>query len=148
MLLRSVGRIGFTLHLTTKVDSWARAKVYQYGIHLMALEVEGDARVELAIDCEIGVQWHSKKGPGLAIDPRVVDAKLAFSDFHIRRVSNAKGPIVRELGEELGKLIENHLDGPKLVAKLNRAIDKKRDRLHFGPSRAATQHTAQHTANP
>ena len=80
----------------------------------------------LALDCEVAARLDLGT---VTIDPRVVDARLQLSNFRLRRVSNAKGPVVRELGEGLQKLIEHELKGPKLVAKLNRAIDKKRDRL-------------------
>ena len=124
--------VGFTLGLNAKFDLWARAKIYQYGVHLIALEIVGDAAIDLAIDCEIGVRFQTQAGKaGVALDPRVTDARLDITDFHLRRVSNAKGPIIRELGEEFPRLIEHELRGPKLVAKLNRAIEKKRDRLEL-----------------
>jgi len=126
-------RVRFTLVLEARINTWARAKVYQYGIHLIALEVLGDTDIELALDCEVGVRLHTEKGaPGLAIDPRVVGARLNLSNFRIHRVSNAKGPLVHELSSGLRRAIEHELDGPKLVAKINRSIDKRRDRLELG----------------
>jgi len=126
-------RARFTLVLNARISTWARAKVYQYGIHLIALEVLGDTDIELALDCEVGVQLHTGEGsPGLAIDPQVFDARLNLSNFRINRVSNAKGPLVHELSSGLRRAIEHELDGPKLVAKINRSIDKKRDRLELG----------------
>jgi len=132
--LRSVddGRLGFTLVIKAKADLWCRVKFYRYGVHLISLELDGDAAIDLALDCEIGVRLHTFAGKaGVALDPRVADARLDITDFHLRRVSNAKGPIIREIGEEFPRLIEHELQGPKLVAKLNRAIDKKRDRLEL-----------------
>ena len=125
--LRNVesGRAAFTLVLEADLDTWARAKIYPYGIHLIALEAVGDTSMVLALDCEVGIQLDSDK---ITINPSVVNASLQLKDFHLHRVSNAKGPIIRELGDGLQKLIEHELKGPKLVAKLNRAIDKKRDR--------------------
>jgi hypothetical protein len=129
------GRVQFTLILGAKIDAWARAKIYRYGIHLVALEAVGDATVNLAIDCEVGVQLRTQEGlPGIAIDPLVLDTKLAFTEFQLHRISNAKGPLVRELGEELQKIITKQLQGPVLTAKLNRAIEKKRDRLERSTS--------------
>ncbi|MEQ8837838.1 MAG: hypothetical protein RID07_13615, partial [Lacipirellulaceae bacterium] len=130
--LRSLeaGRIGFTLKVATTLDAWARAKVYNYGVHLIALEIVGDLRVELDLDCELGFTASKVKDkPGLALDPRITDARLKLVELNLRRVSNAKGPLVRELGDALRKHIESELTGPKLTKKLNRAIDKKRDRL-------------------
>ena len=126
------GRVAFTLALQIKFDLWARTKIYQYGVHLIALETVGDAAIDLEVDCEIGMKFQTQKGSaGIAIDPQVTDARLDITDFHLHRVSNAKGPIIRELGEELPRFIERELQGPKLVAKINRAINKKRDRLEL-----------------
>ncbi len=126
------GRVGFTLVLSAKLDLWARAKVYQYGVHLIALEVEGHTGFDLALDCEVGVHLKSRGDKsGVAVEPRVADARLTFRDFRLDRVSNAKGPLVRELGEEVQDLVERELQGPKLTAKLNRAIEKKQNRLEF-----------------
>ena len=109
-----------------------RAKIYQYGVHLIALEVEGQTGFDLALDCQVGA-WlkRDNKKTSVAVEPLVGDARLALRDFRINRVSDAKGPLVRELGEEVRELVERELQGPKLTAKLNRAIEKKRDRLEY-----------------
>jgi hypothetical protein len=126
------GRIGFTLRIDAKLDAWARAKVYRYGVHLIALEVEGDTRMVLDLSGEIGLQVTTVDGaPGMSVDPRVTDARLQLDDFHIRRVSEARGPLVKELSGSVRRVIEEEANGPQLVEKLNRAIDKKRDRLVF-----------------
>ncbi|MCA9231873.1 MAG: hypothetical protein KDA57_14585 [Planctomycetales bacterium] len=125
-------RIRFTLVIAAKLDTWARAKVYQYGIHLIALELVGDTRIELALDCEVGVRLQTKAGlPGLAIDPKVIDARLALPEFHVRRVSDASGPLVHELSSGVRRLVEHELKGPRLVEKANRSIEKRRDRLEL-----------------
>lgn len=126
------GRVGFTLVLSAKLDLWARAKVYQYGVHMIALEVVGQTDFDLALDCEVGVRLKNEGDDSdVAVEPQVADARLTLRDFRLNRVSDAKGILVRELGEEVQKLVERELQGPKLTAKLNRAIDKKRDRLEF-----------------
>lgn len=128
------GRMAFTLHGAARIDAWARAKVYQYGVHLIALETESDMRVRLAIDGEFGVQaGGSGAATTLAFVPVITAAQLSIDEFHLRRVSNADGPIVHELGDGVRRLVEEELNGPRLVEKLNRAIDKKRDRLTFQP---------------
>lgn len=126
------GRFAFTLKVSPRVDFWARAKVYQYGVHLIALEAVGDARLQLRMDCELEIRFHTAEGSfGVAVVPRVVRSNLDLQDLQIRRVSNAKGPVVRELGDGVRHLIEHELDGPRLTAKLNRAIDKKQHRLQI-----------------
>lgn len=102
---------------------------------MIALELEGDARVTLEIAGEIALQITSRDNlPAIAVQPRVQDARLTLNEFHLRRISNAKGPVVRELGDGLRKIAEDEINGPKLVEKLNRAIDKKREQLVFSSS--------------
>lgn len=126
------GKFAFTLHIEAPLDAWARAKVYNYGVHLIALEVEADARLRLDVSGEIGVRFGVEEGaPTFAVEPVVTDARLSFDRLNIRRVSNAHGPLVDELGGGVRRIIGDELDGPKLTAKLNQAIDKKRDRLVF-----------------
>jgi len=126
------GKMGFTLQLDATLHAWSRAKVYQYGIHLIALEIEGDMRIRLQISGEVGLQAAMVAGaPAMAVQPVVNDARLSLEDFRLRRVSNAHGPLVHELSDGVRRIVEEELNGPQLVAKLNRAIDKKRDRLVF-----------------
>jgi hypothetical protein len=127
------GRMAFTLELESKLDAWARAKVYQYGVHIIALEVEGDLQMRLQIHGEIALQATVVSGAAaIAAHPVVTDAKLSLDEFRIRRVSDARGPIVRELSDGVRSIVLDELNGPQLTAKLNRAIEKKRDRLVFG----------------
>jgi len=108
-------------------------------VHLIALEFVGDAAIDLELDCEVGMKFQTTDGSaGMALDPRVTDARLDITAFHLDRISNANGPLVRELGEEIPGWIEDELRGPKFIAKLNRAIDKKRDRLELSLWKAAS----------
>jgi hypothetical protein len=126
------GKFAFTLHIETPIDVWARAKVYQYGVHLIAVEVEADARLQLDVSGEVGVRFGAEDGAAtVAVEPVATDARLSFDYLNIHRVSNAHGPLVDELGGGVRRMIEDELAGPKLTARLNQAIDKKRDRLTF-----------------
>ncbi|QEG36537.1 hypothetical protein [Bythopirellula goksoeyrii] len=128
-------RVAFTLAVHADLSLWGRAKVYEYGVHLIALEVVGHTTLDLTLDCEIGVQIESQELlPAVVIDPRVTDATLNLSKFRIDRVSNAHGPLVKELSNSVERWIEDELQGPKLVKKLNHSIDKRRDSLRLSPS--------------
>src|SRR5215213_5404502 len=71
------GRMAFTLELDAKLDAWSRAKVYQYGVHLIALEVEGDMQVHLEIQGEVGLQVTSiNAAAAIAVRPVVHNATL------------------------------------------------------------------------
>jgi hypothetical protein len=134
--LRSLapGKIAFTLFLTTKLHGWGRAKVYDRGIHLIALEAEADAKVSLWLDCEIALEAAPASFlAGIAVRPQVTAARMSLDEFRLQRVSDVSGPVVRELGDGIKSLIEDELNGPKLAAKLNHSIEKRRDKLVFTP---------------
>ena len=64
----------------------------------------------------------------------MADAQLTLNEFHIRRISDAQGPLVRQMSDGIARVVENEISGAALTAKLNRAIEKKRDRLVFAPA--------------
>jgi hypothetical protein len=127
------GRMAFALHIEAKLDAWARAKVYQYGVHLAALEIESDMQLRFDLAGEVGLRFAMVDGsPGFTVQPVVTDARVHLAEFHLRRVSNARGPLVQELSSGVRRIVEDEINGPSLTARLNRAIEKKRDRLTFG----------------
>jgi hypothetical protein len=130
------GRYALTLFVSAKLHGWARAKVYERGIHLIALEAEGAGSIRLALDAEIALESIPTDSwlPGLAVRPVITNARLDLDDFRLTRVSDVRGPLVRELGDGLRHLIEDDLTGSKLVARLNRSIEKRRERLQLTPA--------------
>jgi hypothetical protein len=134
--LRSLeaGKIAFTLFVSTKLHGWGRAKVYESGVHLIALEAEADAKVSLWLDCEIALETTPASFlTGVAVRPHVTKARMSLDEFRLTRISDVSGPIVRELGDGIKGLIQDELKGPKLAAKLNHSIDKRRDKLVLTP---------------
>jgi hypothetical protein len=129
------GRYALTLFVSSKLHGWARAKVYERGIHLIALEAEGEGPIELKLDAEIALESIPTDSwvPGVAVRPVITDARLILDEFRINRISDVRGSLARELGDGLRHLVEDELSGPKLVAKLNRSIEKRRERLQFTP---------------
>ena len=93
--------------------------------------------MRLRPDAEIAIgpapaDW---KKPGLAIRPVVTAARLALDDFRLTRISDVKGPLIEELGDGIRHLVEDELDGPNLVARINRSIEKRRDKLVITPDK-------------
>ena len=149
--LRSLeaGKIAFTMFVSTKLHAWGRAKVYESGVHLISLEAEADAKVSLWLDCQIALEAApASLLTGIAVRPQVTDARMSLDKFKLLRISDVSGPIVHELGDGLKSLIEGELKGPKLAAKLNHSIDKRRDKLVFTPEMLlGIQSTAKSAAN-
>ena len=129
------GRLAFTMLIDARLDARGSAKVYQYGVHVVTLVIEGDTHIQLELDCEVGARMQLVAGlPGVVVEPRVTDARLDLSKLHLRRISHAKGPLVKELSHGVQRTIEHELKGPKLTKKLNRAIERNRDHLEFSVS--------------
>jgi hypothetical protein len=61
----------------------------------------------------------------------VTAAKFEIPDFRMRRIGQFEGPLVRSLSHSIREALEEKLadDNDKLVAKLNRAIDKQETKL-------------------
>jgi hypothetical protein len=129
------GRVALTLNVAAKVHGWARATVYDRGIHLIGLEAEGDTGIRLSLDAEIGLQSVKTDSilPGYAVDPVVTDARIKFDDFRLTRISDVRGTLAHELGIVLREAVEDELKGSKLADKINHSIDKHRDRLQLTP---------------
>jgi len=129
------GRIALTLNVSGKVHGWARTKVYELGVHVVSLEIEGDTDIRLSLDAEIGIDSLKTDSylPSYAIDPKVTAARMNFDDFHVTRVSKVGGTAAHEVGILLREAAEDELEGNKLADKINKAIDKKRDKLILSP---------------
>lgn len=131
--LRSLdgGGLGLRLVVEAQLDGWAQMRHYNRGVHLLTLTAEGTSWLRLAVDCEVRMQMTAK---GLAVDPTVTSAKLDLKDFELARLGEIEGKLAHELGDGMKHLMEDQLEGARLAAKLNRAIDKKRERLVLGVS--------------
>jgi hypothetical protein len=137
--LRSLdsGRYAFTLFVAAKVHGWARARVFESGVHIISLEAEGDTSIRLWLDAEIGIETVKTSSfiPGIELKPVVTDAKLKFDDFKLKRISDVRGSVAHELGDLLRDAVQKDLTGKKLTAKLNRSLQKHPERLRFTPDK-------------
>lgn len=120
------GGVGLRLVVDAKLEGWAQMRHYNRGIHVITLTAEGISQLRLTLDCEVRLKMTAD---GMAIDPEVTKATLDLRDFELTRFGEVEGKLARELGHGMRSLVEDQLDSPRLTAKLNRAIDKKRDRL-------------------
>ena len=129
------GKYALTLFVAAKVHGWARAVVYEHGVHVISLDAEGDTSIRLWIDAEVGVETVESSTfiPGLELRPVVMDARLKFDDFKLTRISDVRGAVAKELGDLLRKELQKKLSGPKLVDRFNHALQKHPERLRLSP---------------
>jgi hypothetical protein len=129
------GKYALTLFVAAKVHGWARAVVYEHGVHVISLETEGDAAIRLWVDAEVSAETVQSSTfiPGLELRPVVTDARLKFDDFKLTRISDVRGAVAKELGDLLRKELQKKLSGPKLVDRFNRSLQKHPERLRLSP---------------
>lgn len=120
------GGVGLRLVVDAELEGWAQMRHYNRGIHVITLTAEGVSQLRLTLDCEVRLKMTAT---GMAIDPKVTKATLDLRDFDLTRFGEIEGKLAHELGRGMRSVVEDQLDSPRLTAKLNRAIDKKRDRL-------------------
>jgi hypothetical protein len=124
--------IGLDVTVLASLQVFGRESLWEHGVQLYSVSAEADARVRLWASVEITTKVDlTRFPPDVALDPQVTAAKFEIPDFRIRRLGGLKGPVVRSLSHSTREAVEAKLaeDNPKLVAKLNRAIDKQEKKL-------------------
>lgn len=142
------GRI--VLHLETPVHLFGRVAVWERGVQLVSINADADAKVRLALTADVGLRFDILRiPPDLVLDPRVMDARIELVDFRLNRVSQLHGPLAKHLGEGLRETIDDHVAATNatLVEKLNRQIDKQRDRLRLAWTDALSKQWSKWTAD-
>ncbi len=144
------GKYALKLFVAAKAHGWARAVVYEHGVHIISIEAEGDTAIRLWIDAEVDVATveSSTLIPGIELRPVVTEARLKFDDFKLKRISDVRGAVAKELGELLRKELEKELSGKKLVDRLNRAFQKHPERLRLSPDRLLGKSSAKAKTSP
>jgi hypothetical protein len=142
------GRI--VLHLETPVHLFGRVAVWERGVQLVSIHADADAKVRLALTADVGLRFDILRiPPDVVLDPRVLDARIELVDFRLKRVSQLHGPLAKHLGEGLRETIDDHVAAANatLVEKLNRQIDKQRDRLRLAWTDALSKQWSKWTAD-
>ncbi|MBM4005510.1 MAG: hypothetical protein FJ295_19835 [Planctomycetes bacterium] len=113
---------------------FGRLAIWERGVQLLSVNADADAKVRLRVRAELTTGLDiSRIPPELLLDPQVTAAEVELLDFRLHRVSQLHGPLAKHLGEGLEDLIQDRVReaNASLVEKLNRQIDKKRDRLRL-----------------
>lgn len=126
------GKIGMEITAVASLEVFGRQSQWEHGVQLYSLSAEADARVRLWAQAEVATQMNlARFPPDISLDPKITAARLEIPDFRIRRLGEFHGPFVRSLSHATREALEDKLveDNEKLVAKLNRAIDKQEKKL-------------------
>lgn len=131
---------GWTIEceLATPLDFSARIERWNLGARLYSVEVTGHMNVRMTLTGRLSsYPDYSVLPPAVVIDPTVTSASLNLESLHVDRVSKIGGEVAETWGEIAEAIVKEifleDLNG-KLHHKINKAIDKKRDRLRFSAS--------------
>ena len=134
------GRIAFALSMTAKLAGDARLERWRKGIKMLNTHVEADGTLEISLAGEVGFKIVADNGlPAVAIEPVITKIDLKLRKFDLQRISKLDGIAAHELGEGVKDTIQKELNRrePKIVAKLNKSIEKRKDKLRLSPAEFA-----------
>ncbi len=128
------------LHVDARLEQW------KDGLKLYTVTTDAEARIETRLDWEVAWHWAPGKLLGdFVVEPKVTAADIELVEFDLKKVSKIEGWAAHELGEGCKHTLAKKLrdQAPRLVDKLNQAIQKKPDRLHFSPDKAIDKSLSQ-----
>ncbi|HEX5105380.1 MAG TPA: hypothetical protein VFV87_16290 [Pirellulaceae bacterium] len=135
------GRVGLRITAVASLQAFGRQTLWEHGIQIYSLSAEADARVRLTAEAAIASRLDPTRfPPDVYLLPEVTAAKVEILEFKLRRISDLHGPLVRSLSHTVREELEAKLaeDNAKLVAKLNAAIDKRKEKLKLSAADLVT----------
>lgn len=129
------GRLHGKLQITTDISVMARQQLWNLGVRIYSAHVESRATLTLNVEATIGFGFDTTEvPPAVVVDPQVIAASLQMDAFEVDRIGHLGGDFAEELGDAAESLIRREIVKPqsrKLASKMNRQIDKRRDRLRL-----------------
>ncbi len=136
------GRAGFDAEFAAPLALFGRLSEWQRGVQLVSLSADADARVRLTVSCALKLKLDVGKQlvPDVLLEPEVTAAKIDLVEFRLKRLSQLHGPLAKHLGTEAREIIEDELAdrNSDIVAKINKQIAKKQDKLRLSLSDLAS----------
>lgn len=131
-------RLHFEARVDTRVDVHLQQQQWNLGVRLYSLSVEADARLRMEIAGDIGFELDlTRIPPDVLADPHVSAIRLSLIDLNVERISHVGGEVAESIGDLVKQIIRDEYlpsQQAKIAEKLNRQIDRRRDRLRLGAS--------------
>lgn len=128
------GQVAFEVSLASKLHVHGRQAEWTKGVQVYSVSADADADVRMRAWCRVGTRLDvAKFPPDVIISPTIDKADLDVTKFKLRSVSKLDGPMVRQLGKRVHKLLDNKIEEKReqLPNKLNRAIAKHNDKMRL-----------------
>lgn len=132
--LRNLSNNRFAFHLTleTPLKVFGRISQWQRDVQLISVSTNASVAVQVEIDAECSVQMNPLVfPPDIQFSPTVTKASVRLTKMEVDRISQIRGDIAEELGKGLRGFVDEYLRDydDKLVAKMNKQLDKQKDKL-------------------
>jgi hypothetical protein len=129
------------LLLSARLRGQARVEQWTDGVKLFTITADADCKIDARLDMDVHTSW--KPGellPEMSVEPKITAADLTLADFELQKISKIEGWTARRLGDELKPLIAKqlHSQEPKIVDRLNAAIQKHQGQFHISPDAAVS----------
>ncbi len=124
------GKLAFEFHLAAHLDIEGRQAEWVKGVQLYSVNAVGHARIRLLLSIEMDVKMGlSHFPPDLILIPQATEAKLMIDEFRIDRISKVGGEIAQQVSNGVRSKLDEKVaeKESKLVEKINRQLDKKKD---------------------
>lgn len=131
---REPGGLGLEVVCDARVAVLGRVARWQTGLQLYSLCVEADTRVRFTahVVTQVGLD-PTRLPPDIVLNPHVTTASLKLQSFRVQRISELEGRPAAEVGRLMEELVEWRLEREQadLPARINRALDKRKDSLRL-----------------
>lgn len=154
-------RLAFDIVCDARLRILGQLAHWQQGVQLLCMSAEATADVRLVIGCDVSAQLDfSEIPPSLVIDPAVRTANLDIKSFRLNQLSRIDEALAHHLSASVRELAEREIArrNEKLLVRVNRQLDKNRDRfrlslqaaLHgkLAPSKQATDDSLVKSGTP
>ena len=145
------GQVAFEISLASKLHVHGRQSQWTKGVQMYSVSADADADVRMRAWCRVGTRLDASRfPPDVIIAPTVDKADLDVTRFKLRSVSKLDGPMVKQLGKRVHKVLDNKIEEKRqqLPAKLNRAIAKQEDKLRLSLADFAASKWKEFTNKP
>lgn len=127
-------RLAFDIVCDARLRILGQLANWQQGVQLICMSAEATADVRLAIGCDVSAQFDfSEIPPSLVIDPVVRTANLDIKSFRLNQLSRIDDALAHYLSASVRELAEREIArrNEKLLARVNRQLDKNRDKFRL-----------------
>lgn len=141
-------KVGFQIHCVADILVEGRQSKWMKGIQLYSLSADGHAKVSLAVDIELAIATDPKSfPPDLLFQPVVTKADLELIEFRVDHVGKVGGEIAQQVTRAVRNMLAEKIEDKELdlVAKLNKKINDKKDRLRVSVADALKSNWLQKT---